>query len=81
VTEAWLKVDVMQCGYCRADMIMAATALLAQNPKPSDADIVNAMGGHSLPLRDLSAHQTGDSYRREEVTPCCLRSWKNPQNH
>lgn len=46
VTAAWLKVDVMQCGYCQGGQIMAATALLAQNPKPSDEDIVAAMDGH-----------------------------------
>ena len=46
VTEAWLKIDVMQCGYCQSGQIMAAAALLAQNPKPSDGDIVTAMDGH-----------------------------------
>ena len=46
VVEAWLKTDVMQCGYCQGGQIMAATALLAQNPKPSEADIVGAMDGH-----------------------------------
>ena len=46
VTAAWLKVDVMQCGYCQGGQIMAAVALLAQNPKPSDEDIVSAMEGH-----------------------------------
>ncbi len=46
VTEAWLKIDVMQCGYCQGGQIMAAAALLAQNPKPSDGDIVTAMEGH-----------------------------------
>jgi len=46
ITEAWLKVDVMQCGYCQGGQIMAATALLAQNPHPSDDDILNAMEGH-----------------------------------
>ncbi len=46
ITEAWLKVDVMQCGYCQGGQIMAATALLAQKPHPSDDDILNAMEGH-----------------------------------
>jgi isoquinoline 1-oxidoreductase subunit alpha len=44
--EAWLKIDVMQCGYCQPGQIMAAAALLAQNPEPSDDDIVNAMDNH-----------------------------------
>jgi isoquinoline 1-oxidoreductase alpha subunit len=43
VQKAWLDLDVPQCGYCQTGMIMAATALLEQNPKPSDADIDSAM--------------------------------------
>jgi isoquinoline 1-oxidoreductase subunit alpha len=44
--QAWLKVDVMQCGYCQPGQIMAAAALLTQTPKPSDDDIVSALDGH-----------------------------------
>jgi isoquinoline 1-oxidoreductase alpha subunit len=43
VQKAWMQVSVPQCGYCQSGMIMAATALLAKNPKPSDADIDSAM--------------------------------------
>jgi isoquinoline 1-oxidoreductase alpha subunit len=39
VQKAWAEVDVPQCGYCQSGMIMAAAALLAQMPKPTDADI------------------------------------------
>jgi isoquinoline 1-oxidoreductase alpha subunit len=39
VQQAWLDEDVAQCGYCQAGQIMAAAALLARNPRPSDADI------------------------------------------
>ena len=39
VQQAWLDHDVPQCGYCQSGMIMAAVALLKDNPKPSDADI------------------------------------------
>ena len=46
VRAAWLKVDVVQCGYCQNGQIMAASALLAQNAKPSDADIDAAMSGN-----------------------------------
>ncbi len=46
VKEAWLAVDVMQCGYCQAGQVMAATALLAGNPKPTDQDIDAAMSGN-----------------------------------
>ncbi|QCK87428.1 (2Fe-2S)-binding protein [Phreatobacter aquaticus] len=37
--KAWVALDVPQCGYCQSGMIMAAAALLATNPKPTDADI------------------------------------------
>jgi aerobic-type carbon monoxide dehydrogenase small subunit (CoxS/CutS family) len=43
VQRAWEQVDVPQCGYCQAGQIMAAAALLATKPKPSDADIDTAM--------------------------------------
>jgi isoquinoline 1-oxidoreductase subunit alpha len=46
VQAAWLDVDVVQCGYCQAGQIMAATALLSQNSAPSDADIDTAMAGN-----------------------------------
>ena len=39
VQKAWATLDVPQCGYCQAGMIMAAASLIAQNPNPSDADI------------------------------------------
>ncbi len=44
--EAWIEHDVPQCGYCQAGQIMSATALLAKNPKPTDADIDAAMAGN-----------------------------------
>jgi isoquinoline 1-oxidoreductase alpha subunit len=44
--QAWLDVDVVQCGYCQAGQIMSAAALLAQNKTPSDDDIVSAMDGN-----------------------------------
>ena len=43
VQKAWLALDVPQCGYCQSGQIMAATALLRKNPKPTDADIDQAM--------------------------------------
>jgi isoquinoline 1-oxidoreductase alpha subunit len=46
VQSAWLAVDVVQCGYCQAGQIMSASALLAKNPKPTDADIDKAMSGN-----------------------------------
>ena len=46
VKAAWLTLDVMQCGYCQAGQVMAATALLTRNPRPTDADIDDAMSGN-----------------------------------
>ena len=44
--QAWLDLDVVQCGYCQSGQIMSAAALLASTPKPSDADIDAAMSGN-----------------------------------
>lgn len=43
IQQAWVELDVPQCGYCQSGMVMAATALLAAKPKPTDADIDAAM--------------------------------------
>jgi isoquinoline 1-oxidoreductase alpha subunit len=45
VQQAWIEHDVPQCGYCQAGQIMSATALLRNNPNPTDADIDAAMSG------------------------------------
>jgi len=46
VQRAWAELDVVQCGWCQSGQIMAATALLAAKPKPTDADIDGAMAGN-----------------------------------
>jgi isoquinoline 1-oxidoreductase subunit alpha len=46
VQKAWRAVNVPQCGFCQAGQIMQAAALLAKNPKPSDAEIVDGMSGN-----------------------------------
>jgi len=46
VQRAWMEIDVPQCGYCQSGQIMSASALLASNPHPSDADIDDAMSGN-----------------------------------
>jgi len=46
VQQAWIEVDVPQCGYCQPGQIMSAAALLAKNPHPTDGDIDDAMGGN-----------------------------------
>jgi len=44
--QAWIEIDVPQCGYCQAGQLMSAAALLRQKPNPSDADIDAAMSGN-----------------------------------
>jgi isoquinoline 1-oxidoreductase alpha subunit len=46
VQQAWIDLDVAQCGYCQAGQIMTAAALLARTPDPSDEQIANAMNGN-----------------------------------
>jgi isoquinoline 1-oxidoreductase alpha subunit len=46
VQRAWLDLEVIQCGYCQSGQIMSASALLATNPNPDDADIDAAMSGN-----------------------------------
>jgi aerobic-type carbon monoxide dehydrogenase small subunit (CoxS/CutS family) len=46
VQQAWLEVDVPQCGYCQAGQIMTASAFLKSNPNPSDTEIESAMNGN-----------------------------------
>jgi len=46
VQEAWIALDVPQCGYCQSGQIMSASALLARNGRPTDADIDAAMAGN-----------------------------------
>jgi aerobic-type carbon monoxide dehydrogenase small subunit (CoxS/CutS family) len=44
--QAWVDLDVAQCGYCQGGQILSATALLAEHPKPTDAQIEEAMNGN-----------------------------------
>jgi isoquinoline 1-oxidoreductase alpha subunit len=46
VQQAWLAVNVPQCGYCQSGQVMSAIGLLRAKPKPSDTDIDNAMAGN-----------------------------------
>jgi isoquinoline 1-oxidoreductase alpha subunit len=46
VQDAWLDLEVIQCGYCQSGQIMSASALLDRNPNPSDSDIDAAMSGN-----------------------------------
>ena len=46
IQQAWLDVEVVQCGYCQSGQIMSAAALIESNPNPSDAEIDAAMSGN-----------------------------------
>lgn len=46
VQQAWLDLDVVQCGYCQSGQIMSATSLLTSTPAPNDADIEGGMAGN-----------------------------------
>jgi isoquinoline 1-oxidoreductase alpha subunit len=46
VQQAWIDLDVPQCGYCQSGQIMSASALLTDKQRPSDADIDDAMSGN-----------------------------------
>ena len=46
IQQAWIELEVPQCGYCQSGQIMSATALLAAKPNPRDSDIDNAMSGN-----------------------------------
>jgi isoquinoline 1-oxidoreductase subunit alpha len=67
VQKAWLDLEVIQCGYCQSGQIMSATALLAGNTSPSDADIDAAMAGNIcrcgtyVRIRDAIKHAAGES--------------------
>jgi isoquinoline 1-oxidoreductase alpha subunit len=66
VQVAWEKIDVPQCGYCQAGQIMSASALLAQTPHPTDADIDAAMSGNlcrcgTYPRIRQAIHQAANS--------------------
>lgn len=70
VQAAWVDQQVAQCGYCQSGQIMAATALLAQNPAPDDAAIDAAMNGNlcrcgTYPRIRAAVHQAAASLARE----------------
>jgi isoquinoline 1-oxidoreductase alpha subunit len=68
VQAAWVKLQVPQCGYCQSGQIMSATALLATNAAPTDADIDTAMGGNicrcaTYPRIRAAIHAAADSIK------------------
>jgi isoquinoline 1-oxidoreductase subunit alpha len=78
--QAWIDLQVPQCGYCQSGQIMQAAALLAENPKPSDADIDAAMSGNicrcgtypriRAAIKQAAYGRTSENARaRRDVTP------------
>jgi len=71
VQQAWLELDVPQCGYCQSGQIMSAAALLAANPSPSDEDIDTAMSGNicrcgTYPRIRKAIHRAAELARKED---------------
>ena len=68
VQDAWIALDVPQCGYCQSGQVMSAAALLARNPNPQRHRHRRRHVRQYLPLRHLSAHPRGDQASGEGVT-------------
>jgi len=69
--QAWVELDVPQCGYCQAGQIMSAAALLDENPDPTDADIDVAMAGNLCRCQTYgriraAIHKAADALREGE---------------
>lgn len=70
VQRAWIEEDVVQCGYCQPGQVMAAAALLAVKPKPSDAEIDAALSANlcrcgTYPRIRAAVHRAADLVRRK----------------
>lgn len=70
--EAWIAMDVPQCGYCQAGQLMSAAALLDANPRPTDEDIDRAMAGNlcrcgTYPRIRAAIHQAAEVSQEESV--------------
>ena len=85
VQLAWMEIDVPQCGYCQAGQIMSAAALLAEKPKPTDADIDAAMTGNICRcatytrIRQAIHRAAAMGGRRTTSPPASARSGGEPQ--
>ena len=62
--KAWVELGVPQCGFCQAGQIMTAAALLAKNPRPTDARDRSVDGRQPVPVRHVRAHPRGDQEGR-----------------
>ena len=69
VQQAWVEEDVPQCGYCQSGQLMSASALLATNVSPTDADIDSAMSGNACrcgtyPRIKAAIHHAADNLKK-----------------
>jgi isoquinoline 1-oxidoreductase alpha subunit len=72
VQRAWAELDVVQCGYCQSGQIMAAAALLAVKPAPTDADIDAALSGNlcrcgTYPRIRAAVHRAAELAKGEQA--------------
>ena len=77
VQQAWLELDVAQCGYCQSGQIMSAAALVARNPAPTDADIDAAMDGNlcrcgTYPRIRAAVKRAAEIARNAAATPVAV---------
>ena len=77
VQQAWLELDVAQCGYCQSGQIMSAAALVARNPAPTDADIDAAMDGNlcrcgTYPRIRAAVKRAAEIARNAAATPAAV---------
>jgi len=66
---SWVEFNVPQCGYCQSGQLMSASALIADNPNPTDADIDNAMSGNACrcgtyPRIKAAIHHAADNLNK-----------------
>jgi len=79
IQKAWLDHEVVQCGYCQSGQIMSASALLASNPHPSDADIDDAMSG-SAGAALMCASAKPSSSRRKRTKRSVNHASRSPHS-
>src|SRR5438067_2483353 len=68
IQQAWIELEVPQCGYCQSGQIMSATALLAAKPNPTDSDIDAAMSGNSCRCGTYVRIRAGIKHAAQAVT-------------
>ena len=75
--QAWMELDVPQCGYCQAGQLMSAAAMLAKKPDPTDADIDAAMSGN---ICRCGTYQRIHEAIKVAAQKGGVKRWKPPQN-